>query len=109
MIVADTEKLSPGELKLRQLDKRDMVTRALAMLLLLGAILFNIASAWEVQQLIKQNRQETLAARKVNFERQDQTQAYIKCIVLLRYFSPPLTASSTKIETEAALNTCAAK
>lgn len=89
MTKPDVERVSPGEQKLRRLDQRDMAFRILAIMILLVPTIFNIFSAIQLQRLVKQNRNETLAARRVNFERQDQTQNYIKCILLIRFDYPP--------------------
>lgn len=107
--LADIEPLSPGEQKLRQLDKRDMVMRGVAIAILILATSFNMLSGWLLQNLIKQNRQETIKARQTNFERQDQIQAYIKCIVLLRYDHPELKPDSPRQDVNKALDDCSKK
>jgi len=52
--------------------------------------------------------QNSIAQGQINRNLQTKsTQAYIKCIVLLRYTHPDLTDKSTKQQVEAALDDCA--
>lgn len=92
--------ISDNELKLRQLDRRDSAFKGFLLLILIFAVAFNSFSAIQF-------RNETRVARAANIARQNEIQDYIKCVVLLRYYEPPVTASSTKQETVVALDSCA--
>lgn len=91
--------LSDNEIKLQQLDRRDNTFKGFLLVILVCAVGFNAVSAIQF-------RNETRVARAANIARQNEIQDYIKCIVLLKFYEPPLTPNSTKAETIAALDTC---
>jgi hypothetical protein len=98
---------SNGEVTLDKIDKRDRSVRAIELVVLAILVGFNVFSAFSLQTLITANQKSAVIARKTNLAKQDSTQSYIKCIVLLRYDNPTLNQNSTKAETEKALDKCA--
>lgn len=92
--------VSRGEEAIRSLDKRDKFTRGLAIVILLFVVAFNIYT-------IQANKADTLKAREANTARQAEIKEYIRCIVLLRYDNPTLTAQSPREDVENALDKCA--
>lgn len=101
--------LSPGEIKLQQLDRRDSAFKGFLLFVLILAVGFNVFSGIQLQRQAEVARKETARFREANIVREGKTQEYIKCIVLLRFHEPPVTPLSTKAETTAALDTCAEK
>lgn len=61
----------------------------------------------QIQSIINNNQKSTLEARGANVQRQVELKNYIKCILLIRYDNPNLTATSPRADTELALDRCA--
>lgn len=99
------------------------VAEALTYTLLIAVIILNIiglaisaSNAKQAKIIAAQNQKfsvdaqnQTVQARIQNMQRQQQITDYIKCIVLLRFYQPPITTTSTKPEVETALDSCANK
>lgn len=100
---------SPTEAMLRTVDRRDKLMRAVELVILAALVVFNIFTVFRLQEIINQNQTSTLNARELNINRQAQMERYIKCILLLRYDNPELTAQSPREEVEMALDKCAQK
>lgn len=100
---------STGEEKLQKLERRDTVFKGFALLVLALAVAFNMFSAFHLLGEVDRFRQETLIAREANIERQEKIQDYIKCVVLLRFYEPPITEDSIEQEVRDALDSCADK
>lgn len=98
--------VSPAELKLQKLDRRDRAVRIIEVVILLAFGAFSTLTNVRLQHVIDSNNAATVQARKDNIERQEQSQNYIKCIVLLKFSQPPLDPNSRK-SVEAALDKCA--
>lgn len=99
--------VSENELTLRKLDRRDIHWRAFGLAILFGLMLFNVVAVFRIQHVINQNQQGAIQARKTNFQLQQQNQAYIKCIILIRYDNVGLTQDSPRADVEKALDRCA--
>lgn len=63
--------------------------------------------ASENQKQAEAYQKQTVEARQANIQRQNIINEHIDCVVLLRFYTPPLTASSTKEDYKAALKSCA--
>lgn len=70
--------------------------------LLISVLGFNIYVAYQTQDVLHDGRE-------ANIHRQNETNAYIKCILLLRYDHPELNEKSTREEVVTALDKCADK
>jgi hypothetical protein len=97
---------TPAQHVLQKADHRDKVVHTLEIIVLFAVVLFTIITLVRLQQIIDQNQQSTLEARRINMARQTEIKDYIKCIVLIKYDTPPEDLT-TRTGTEAALNACA--
>lgn len=82
-----------------RLPLQSIIERTLYVAMLLLAF-FNIFTTVLLYNFISEGRE-------LSIQRQVQTEAYIKCVLLLRYDNPELDVNSTREEVEMALDKCA--
>ena len=92
--------VSENELKLRQLDRRDMMLKFYIATLTTIAVVLLLFVALS-------NRTNIVEHRQRNEEVHLEIENYIRCVVLLRYAEPPITPESPEKDVTAALDKCA--
>lgn len=98
--------LSPGELKLQKLDRRDKLMRVFEVIVLAGLVVFSVFNQMRLQQIITQNEKNSNAARQIIINQQEEAEGYIKCVLLIR-FTHTAADLATKEGASKALDDCA--
>ena len=97
---------SPAQDLLSKVDRRDKLQRTVEIFVLLLVVAFNVFVGLRLQQVIDQNNQSTVDARKANVARQNDLKNYIKCLSLIKFNEPPIDLTSKSAVSEA-LDVCA--
>lgn len=95
-----------GERLLSRVDRQNNTMRVFEVVILGALVLFNLYVGLRLQSIINLNQTSTVEARKVNIQRQNQTQSYIKCVYLVAY-NVPRSSLGNRQEAEKALDECA--
>ncbi len=98
---------SPAQEALERVDRRDRLVRAIELFVFTCLVVFNVLIGVGILKVIDQNQKDALVrSEQASLDRKEQKD-YIKCVLLIRFDTPPEDLTTRK-GVEKALDACAA-